>query len=60
MDGSPEHITAAKAHRELEGKSVEVFRRFINDVAEELPPEAGERYLQSMGKWLEPGIASLP
>ena len=60
MDGSPEHLTAAEAHRELEGKSVEVFRRFVHDVAQELPPDAAERYLRRMGKWLETSIALQP
>jgi len=54
MDGSPEHIAASQAHRELEGKSVEVFRKFIAEVAEVLPPEEADRYLERMGAWANP------
>lgn len=54
MDGSPEHVAAAEAQRELEGKSVEVFREFIQEVAEVLPPEEAASYLERMGAWADP------
>jgi len=54
MDGSPEHVLAAQEQRELEERSVKVFRQFIEEVAEILPPEEAARYLERMEAWGEP------
>lgn len=53
MEGSPEHVAAMEEHQQLRGESNEMFKEFIERVADELPPDQAERYLERMGSWLK-------